>query len=313
MIQTMAATSTGKRMVLPLDVRSSLERTGFGISENAQCGALRQGSVARKSLHDDRILFTLRIYDEGEGMAERLNGKRCLVTGAAQGIGLAIAHAFAREGARVLATDIRLEALRAAGLPDGIRLERLDVTDALAAGEVVTKAGRTDVLVNCAGYVGVGDLLACTEQDLRRSLEINVLSVFNLSRAVLPGMIENGGGHIINIASVVSTTKTAPNRFAYASTKAAVLAMTRCIALDYVGKGIRCNSISPGTVDTPSLHERIAAGADPERLREQMIARQPMGRFGAAAEIAEAAVFLASDEARFMTGADLVIDGGMSL
>ena len=246
-------------------------------------------------------------------MTERLKAKRCLVTGAAQGIGLAIVQAFLREGASVLATDIRLDALRAAGLPDSVRLEQLDVTDAAGARAVAASAGKLDVLVNCAGYVAVGDLLACTEQDLRRSLDITVMSVFNLSQAVLPDMVESGGGHIINIASVVSTTKTAPNRFAYASSKAAVLAMTQCIALDYVGKGIRCNSISPGTVQTPSLIDRISAAASPEVLRGQMIARQPMGRFGTAAEIAEAAVFLASDEARFMTGADLVIDGGMSL
>lgn len=236
-----------------------------------------------------------------------------MVTGAAQGIGLAIVQAFLREGASVVATDVRLEALKAAGLPGSVQFELLDVTDAAAAKAVTVSAGKLDVLVNCAGYVAVGDVLACTEQDLRRSLDINVMSVFNLTQAVLPGMLENGGGQIINIASVVSTTKTAPNRFAYASSKAAVLAMTRCVALDYVSRGVRCNSISPGTVDTPSLHDRISAGQDPNALREQMIARQPMGRFGTAREIAETAVFLASDEAGFMTGADLVIDGGMSL
>lgn len=246
-------------------------------------------------------------------MSARLHDKRCLVTGAAQGIGLAIAQVFVREGANVLATDLRLDALQSAGLPSIVRLERLDVTDAAAAAALAASAGPLDVLVNCAGYVAVGDVLACTEADLRRSLEINVMSVFNLTQAVLPSMVASGGGHIINIASVVSTTKTAPNRFAYSASKAAVLAMTRCVALDYVGKGVRCNSISPGTVDTPSLHERISAGQDPTALRGQMIARQPMGRFGTADEIAEAAVFLASDEARFMTGADLVIDGGMSL
>jgi NAD(P)-dependent dehydrogenase (short-subunit alcohol dehydrogenase family) len=246
-------------------------------------------------------------------MTERLQKKRCLVTGAAQGIGLAIAQAFAREGAIVCATDIRLDALRAVGLPESVRCEQLDVCDSTAASSVVRSAGVLDVLVNCAGYVAVGDLLTCTEQDMRRSLEINVMSIFNLSQAVLPGMIANGGGHIINIASVVSTTKTAPGRFAYASSKAAVLAMTRSIALDYVSKGIRCNSISPGTVDTPSLHDRIGGQPQSDELRRQMIARQPMGRFGTAAEVAETAVFLASDEARFMTGADLVIDGGMSL
>lgn len=246
-------------------------------------------------------------------MANRLTGKNCLVTGAAQGIGFAITQAFLREGATVLATDLRLEALQATGLTGNVRFAQLDVTDVAAARDVIASVGEIDVLVNCAGFVAVGDALSCSEQDLRRSLEINVMSVFNLSQAVLPGMIERGRGHIINIASVVSTTKTAPNRFAYASSKAAVLAMTKSIALDYVSKGIRCNSISPGTVDTPSLHDRISSGQDPETLRNQMIARQPMGRFGSTAEIAETAVFLASEEAAFMTGADLVIDGGMSL
>lgn len=243
----------------------------------------------------------------------RLSGKHCLVTGAAQGIGLAICQAFLREGASLTATDLNPAALQASGLPASARLTKLDVTSATEAKAVAAGAGRIDVLVNCAGYVAAGDVLGCSEQDLRRSLEINVMSIYFMTQAVLPGMIENGGGNIINIASVVSTTKTAPNRFAYAATKAAVLAMTQSVALDYVGKRIRCNSISPGTVDTPSLHQRIAAGQDPEALRKQMVGRQPMGRFGRASEIAEAAVLLASDEAGFMTGSDLVIDGGWSL
>lgn len=244
-------------------------------------------------------------------MSGRLSGKICLVTGAGQGIGRAIVEQFVAEGATVTAGDISEQHFGA--LPHGVRTEQLDVTDAQAVRAIVARHPQIDVLVNCAGYVAVGDILECDEQDLARSLRINVESIYLMIKAILPGMCARRSGSIINIASVVSTTMAARRRFAYAATKGAVIAMTRAVALDFVGDGIRCNSISPGTVDTPSLAERIAAAADPDRQRTEMIARQPMGRLGKPGEIAAAAVLLASDESTFMTGADVVIDGGCAL
>ena len=244
-------------------------------------------------------------------MAGRLSGKTALVTGAGQGIGRAIVEHFIDEGAAVIAGDISESNFR--DLPRDAKTERFDVTDANAVADVVARHPRIDVLVNCAGYVAVGDIFECTPEDLARSLRINVESIFVMTRAVLPGMRERRSGSIINIASVVSTTAAARRRFAYSATKGAVIAMTRAVALDFIGDGIRCNSISPGTVDTPSLGERIASAADPKQMRIDMIARQPMGRLGKADEIAAVAVTLASDETAFMTGSDIVIDGGFSL
>jgi 2-keto-3-deoxy-L-fuconate dehydrogenase len=233
-----------------------------------------------------------------------------LVTGAGQGIGRSIAEAFHAEGARVIATDIRAEHLREL---TGMLTAPLDVTRAPDAAALVSRCPDIDVLVNCAGYVAVGNVLTCTEEQFETSIAVNVRSIMNMAKAVLPGMCLRAEGSIINIASVVSTTKAAPDRFAYAASKAAVLAMTRSIALDFVKQGVRCNSISPGTIDTPSLSSRIAAATDPERTRAALISRQPLGRLGSPSEVAALAVMLASDESRFMTGADLVVDGGMSL
>lgn len=244
-------------------------------------------------------------------MAGRLHGKTCLVTGAGQGIGRAIADEFVYEGATVIAGDVSDE--KFGELPREAIAEKLDVTDAEAASAIAQKHPHIDVLVNCAGYVAVGDIFECEAADFARSLRINVESIYIMTRAILPGMRERRRGSIINIASVVSTTMAARRRFVYAATKGAVLAMTRSIALDFVGDGIRCNSISPGTVDTPSLAVRVQASADPEKTRAEMIARQPMGRLGRPREIAAAAVLLASDESAFMTGADIVIDGGCAL
>ena len=243
-------------------------------------------------------------------MTERLNGKLCLVTGAAKGVGLAIARAFARDGAIVVATDLRLAALQAAGLPERVRCEQLDVTDPAAAKLVVASTGALDVLVNCVGYVPVGDAFSSTEDHLRRSFDLNVMSVFNLSQAVLPAMIASGGGHIINVAPAVSTTKADPNRYAYASSKAEILAMTQGIARDYVGHGIRCNSISLGNVDTLLMQDRKFLGQDSVALSGQINSRQSIGPFGTTDEIAEVAVLLASGAAHFVNGADLEIDGG---
>jgi 2-keto-3-deoxy-L-fuconate dehydrogenase len=243
----------------------------------------------------------------------RLAGKTCLVTGAAQGIGRSISEAFLAEGARVIATDLRPAALLA--LPDGERLIRmeLDVTQAEDARRAAAAHPEVNVLVNCAGYVAQGALLECTPEDFDRSLSINVSSIFTLTRALLPSMLDRKDGSIINIASVASSVMAPPNRLAYGASKAAVIGLTMSVARDYAASGVRCNAISPGTVDTPSLHDRMAASGDAEAARRAFIARQLNGRLGTPEEVAAVAVLLASDEARFMTGANIVIDGGMSL
>lgn len=244
-------------------------------------------------------------------MSQRLAGKTCLVTGAAQGIGRAIVEAFAAEGASVIATDLHTDKLRE--LAGAMAVVRLDVTSAENAQEIARRYANVDVLVNCAGYVAVGTALECTPEDFSASLDINVRSIYNTVQAFLPGMRARRDGSIINIASVVSTTMAASRRFAYAATKGAVIAMTRSIAFDFVREGIRCNSISPGTIDSPSLADRLHAFADPHAAREALLARQPMGRMGDAHEIAAVAVMLASNESSLLTGADLVADGGISL
>jgi 2-keto-3-deoxy-L-fuconate dehydrogenase len=245
----------------------------------------------------------------------RLVSKRCLVTAAAQGIGREAAYAFAREGAHVVATDINEEALRswAASMPS-VECRALDVTDAGAIDALVATVGPIDVLFNCAGYVHQGTILECGTDDWQRSFRINVESMYRLIRAVLPGMLERGYGSIINMSSVASSIKGVPNRFVYSTTKAAVIGLTKSIAADYVGRGIRCNAICPGTVQTPSLGERVAAlGGDRDANWRSFIQRQPMGRLGEAREIAALAVYLASDEASFTTGQAHIIDGGWAM
>lgn len=240
----------------------------------------------------------------------RLTGKICVVTGAAQGIGRAIAVAFANEGARVIATDIN-----EAGLAQAPAEQRhlLDVGDAAAVARLAAANPAVSVLVNCVGYVATGTLLEASRADLNHSFAINVETMFTTMHSFLPGMIKAGGGSIVNIGSVVSDIMAAPRRCIYAATKAAVLGLSKSVALDYADRGIRCNVISPGTVDTPSLHERLAQAQDPEAARQAFVARQLLGRFGRADEIASLAVLLASDEATFITGSNFVIDGGMSL
>ena len=245
-------------------------------------------------------------------MAERLSGKRAIVTAAGQGIGRAIAAAFAREGASVFASDI--DPVKLEGLDrEGIKTDALDVTDAEAVRRYAAALGTVDVLVNCAGWVHHGTILDAGEEDWDRSFEVNLRSMFRTIRAVLPGILEGGGGAILNIASVVSSIKAAPNRCVYGASKAGVIGLTKAVAIDFVREKVRCNAICPGTIDTPSLGERIMAFPDPEGTREQFIARQPMCRFGKAEEIAQLAVYLGSDESAFVTGAAFVIDGGMSL
>lgn len=242
-------------------------------------------------------------------------GKRVLVTAAGQGIGRATALAFHHAGAEVIATDIAAAALDTL---DGLRTRVLDVTDAAAVAALAEDLGSLDVLFNCAGYVHAGSLLECDEDAWRRSFELNVTAMYRLTRAVLPGMLAQGGGCIINMASLASSLKGVANRCAYGASKAAVIGLTKSVAADYVGQGIRCNAICPGTVDSPSLHQRIADQAAREGRSEAEVAaafaaRQPMGRVGKPEEIAALALYLASDAAAFVTGTTQVIDGGWSV
>ncbi len=247
-------------------------------------------------------------------MGNRLNGKRALVTAAGQGIGRATALAFAAEGARVTATDINagtLAELTAANKAIETRL--LDVTDAAAIEALARDVGAVDVLFNCAGYVHHGAILDCPPDAWNFSINLNLTSMYRMIRALLPRMLEAGGGSIVNMSSVASSIRGTPNRFVYGVTKAGVIGLTKSVAADYVARGIRCNAICPGTVATPSLEDRINAFDDPVAARADFIKRQPMGRLGTAQEIAALAVFLASDESSYTTGAIHVVDGGWSM
>jgi NAD(P)-dependent dehydrogenase (short-subunit alcohol dehydrogenase family) len=246
-------------------------------------------------------------------MAQRLQGKRALVTAAGQGMGRAAALAFAREGAQVLATDLDPQLLAAFARHPAIVPSRLDVTDAQAVAEFAAATGAVDILFNCAGWVHQGSILQCGIEDWDRSFQLNVRSMFLVVKAMLPAMIAAGGGVILNMSSVLGAAKAAPNRLAYAASKAAVQGFTRALAIDHVKQGIRVNCVCPGTVDTPSLADRINAFADPVQARKDFVARQPMGRLATAEEIAETFVYLASDESSFMTGQAVYVDGGMSL
>ncbi|HEV2675494.1 MAG TPA: SDR family oxidoreductase [Aliidongia sp.] len=246
-------------------------------------------------------------------MTERLAGKRALVTAAAQGIGRASALAFAREGARVIATDINEAALADLAGISGIETRRLDVRDDRAIKELVGEIGIVDVLLNAAGYVHHGTVLECSDEDWDFSFDLNIRSMFRMIRAVLPGMLEQGKGSIVNIASGASSVRGIPNRFVYGTTKAAVVGLTKSVAADFIRKGVRCNAIAPGTIATPSLDDRINAFDDPIAARKAFIDRQPMGRLGEAEEVAAAVLYLASDEAAFTTGTIMLVDGGFAL
>lgn len=240
----------------------------------------------------------------------RLSNKKALVTAAGQGIGRAVAELFAGEGAAVVATDINATALQTL---TGCVTRRLDVTDKTAIETLAADLGAVDILFNCAGYVANGTILECDEKDWDFSFELNVKSMYRTIKAFLPAMLAAGGGCIINMSSVASSVSAAPNRFVYGATKAAVIGMTKSVALDYVKQGIRCNAICPGTVDTPSLQERLNAFADPVQARKDFENRQPMGRLGSADEVANLALYLASDESAYTTGAIIPIDGGWSI
>ena len=246
-------------------------------------------------------------------MSGRLEGKTALVTAAAQGIGRASALALAAEDATVWATDINEKTLAELDGTPGITTRRLDATDGLAIDGLAKELGAVDVLLNCAGHVHHGSILACEEKDWDVTFELNVKSMYRMIRAFLPAMLEAGGGSIINTSSIVSSVSGVVDRFAYGASKAAVIGLTKSVARDFVDKGIRCNAVCPGTVQTPSLDARIAAFDDPQAARAAFTARQPMGRIGKAEEVAALVVYLASDESAYTTGVTHLIDGGMSL
>ncbi|MEX3692336.1 SDR family oxidoreductase [Paraburkholderia sp. BR14263] len=246
-------------------------------------------------------------------MVQRLAGKTALITAAGQGIGYAAAELFAREGARVIATDLRIDAL--AALP--VEARKLDVLDGAAITALAQELGAIDVLFNCAGFVHAGSILEASEEDWDFVFDLNAKAMYRTIRAFLPGMLAKGGGSIINMSSAASSVKGVPNRFVYGASKAAVIGLTKAVAADFVTRGVRCNAICPGTVSSPSLEERIAAqaaaqGTSVDAARAAFVARQPMGRVGKPEEIAALALYLASDESGFTTGQAHVIDGGWS-
>jgi len=243
----------------------------------------------------------------------RLKGKSALVTAAGQGMGRAAVLAMAAEGAQVLATDVKAELLTDYKGVANVRTEVLDVLDRAAIERTIAGMASLSVLFNCAGYVFNGNILQTEDRDWDFSFNLNVRSQFWAIRAALPKMIAGGGGSIINMASVASSVKGIPNRFVYGASKAAVIGLTKAVAIDHVAQGIRCNAICPGTVDTPSLADRINASADPVAARKSFIARQPMGRLAKAEEIAPLIVYLASDEAAFATGQTFIVDGGIAI
>ena len=246
-------------------------------------------------------------------MGGRLAGKTALITAAGQGIGHATAVAFQKEGARLWATDIDESRLAGLATLEGVACRALDVRDGNAVAAAAEEIGALDVLFNCAGRVPHGTLLDCEPADWEETLNLNVTAMYRMIRAFLPAMLAQGGGSIINMASVVSSVKAAPDRCAYGASKAAVIGLTKSVALDYATQGIRCNAVCPGAVDTPSLEERFNARPDPEAARKTFVARHPLGRIGSPTEVAALCVYLGSDESAFTTGQALVIDGAWGL
>lgn len=243
-------------------------------------------------------------------MSQRLAGKTVLATASGQGIGRATVERFVEEGARVIATDINPRLLKNL---DGCETRVLDVTEANAVVPLAAELGVVDVLFNCAGFVHSGTILDCEEDAWSFSFDLNVTSMYRTIRAFLPRMLAAGGASVINVASVASSIKGVPGRFAYGASKAAVIGLTKAVAADFVSEGIRCNAICPGTVDTPSLNRRLEATGDYQHARKAFIGRQPMGRLGTAKEVADLAVYLASDESVFTTGQCCVVDGGWTI
>jgi 2-keto-3-deoxy-L-fuconate dehydrogenase len=247
-------------------------------------------------------------------MAGKLEGRVALVTSAGQGIGRASAIALAREGAKVFATDIREDLFKDISKEHpGITGFGLNVLEQSAVDAALKRTGPIDILFNCSGFVHNGTVLDCEEKDWDFSFDLNVKAHYRMIKAYLPGMLAKGKGNVINMASVASSVKGAPNRFVYGASKAAVIGLTKALATDFVTKGVRCNCICPGTVETPSLYDRMRAQGDFEKAKAAFIARQPMGRLAQPEEIAEMVIYLASDDSAFMTGQALVIDGGWSL
>jgi len=243
----------------------------------------------------------------------QLDNKTILITAAGQGIGRTTAEKFAAAGGQVIATDINEETLAELDVIDGISAQKLDVMDGEAVTQFMSKLGPLDVLFNCAGYVASGNILECEEADWDFSFNLNVKAQYRLIKLALPDMIKNGGGSIINMSSVASSIKGVPNRLAYCASKAAVIGMTKAVAADFVTDKIRVNAICPGTVDSPSLHDRLRATGDYDKAMTEFIARQPLGRVGTTDEIAALALYLASDDSSFTTGQTHAIDGGWAL
>jgi len=258
------------------------------------------------------IIPDFGILDEAS-VSGRLKGKTAFITAAGQGMGKAAAIAFALEGAKVWATDIKPGPLQSLAGREGIIIRQLDATNQQAIAEMAAEAGAIDVLLNCAGYVHHGAILDCAPEDWDFSMNVNVRSMYLTTRAFLPGMLAQGRGSIINVSSVASSLHGVPNRLVYGTSKAAVIGLTKAVAADYVKQGIRCNAVCPGTVDTPSLADRINAFPDPVQARKDFIARQPMGRLGTVDDIVPLFVYLASDESSFATGTTFTVDGGMTL
>lgn len=246
-------------------------------------------------------------------MTGRLEGKKALITAAGQGIGRATAERFAAEGARVIATDINDASLAELDRLDRITARKLDVLDKAAIETAAAEVGAVDILFNCAGFVHHGSILECDEDAFDFSMNLNVKAMYRMIRAFLPAMLDNGGGSIINMASVASTVKGIPFRFVYGASKAAVLGLTKSVAADFIRQGIRCNAICPGTIQSPSLDDRINAFDDPVQARKDFVARQPLGRLGTAEEIAAIALYLASDESTYATGQHFIVDGGIAI
>lgn len=261
-----------------------------------------------------RFATSASLVSLGVDVQPGFTGRKAVVTAAAQGIGEAVVQSLAGAGASVIAVDANAHLLaQSCGNLQGVTVVCGDLTHVDCIQSLAGAHPDADILVNVVGYVHHGTILDCDEAAWQRSIDLNMTTMYRLTRALLPGMISRGAGRIINVASVVSTLKAVPNRFAYASTKGAVIALTKSIAADFVGQGIRCNAICPGTIDTPSLHERLAANGNYADNLQAFLRRQPLGRFGQAAEVAAMALYLASDASDFVTGAVMVCDGGMSL